>query len=164
MIQTLAVEHREHVSARRYEDVIAAFEQATGSVEEGFDTVAADAHSAADFERIFTARTGSSGFMRFLTVDHGGWLAHFDRPGKAIMYVIGNPLIALTMLKHHIGAGLNVPIRIYIFEGDDGTARVAYDLPSTLMSGLANPAVTEAAKKLDAKLIALAEQISGVPA
>jgi len=36
------------------------------------------------------------------------------------------------------------------------TTRLAYDLPSSLMSGLQNEKVAAAAKKLDAKLIALA--------
>jgi hypothetical protein len=39
--------------------------------------------------------------------------------------------------------------------------RVAYDLPSALMSGLDDANVAEAARKLDAKLIAVAETISG---
>jgi hypothetical protein len=43
----------------------------------------------------------------------------------------------------------------------DGHTRVTYDLPSTLMSGLDEADVAEAARKLDAKLIAVAETISG---
>ena len=46
-------------------------------------------------------------------------------------------------------------------EGADGRTRVAYDLPSTLMSGLDDADVAEATRKLDAKLIAVAETISG---
>jgi uncharacterized protein (DUF302 family) len=158
------VQHYEHVSAKSFEEVVAAFERATGSVEEGFAVVSADATNAADFKKIFKAREGRSGFMRFLTIDHGSWLGHFDRPSKAILYVLGNPLVAITMMKHDIGAGLNVPVRMYIYEGEDGAARVGYDLPSTLMSGLDNAAVTDAAHKLDTKLIALVEQISGASA
>jgi uncharacterized protein (DUF302 family) len=164
MIKTLNVESHEHVSERGFDDVIAAFKKATGSVEEGFAAIASDAHSPEDFERIFKAREGSSGFMRFLSLDHGSWLSNFGQPKKAIMSVIGNPLIAVTMLKHDIGGGLDVPVRLYIYEGDDGKARVTYDLPSTLMGGLHNADVTDAARKLDAKLIALAEDISGVSA
>ncbi len=164
MITENHVRHYEHVSAKPFEEVVADFERATGSVEEGFAVVSADAKNAGDFEKIFKAREGSSGFMRFLTIDHGSWLGHFDRPSKAIMYVLGNPLVAITMMKHDIGVGLNVPVRLYIYEGADGRTRVGYDLPSGLMSGLGNAAVTDAAQKLDAKLVALAEQISGASA
>jgi hypothetical protein len=46
------------------------------------------------------------------------------------MYTIGNPLIARTMLEHSVAAGLNVPIRILIYEdAESGTTRLVYDLP-----------------------------------
>jgi uncharacterized protein (DUF302 family) len=52
--------------------------------------------------------------MRFLTVDHGAWLARIGLNARARMYTIGNPLIARTILKHDIAAGLNVPVRLMI--------------------------------------------------
>ena len=100
--------------------------------------------------------------MRFLTVDHGAWLARIGLNAKARMYTIGNPLIAQIMLEHDITAGLNVPVRLMIYEdAASRTTRLAYDLPSSLMSGLQNEKVTAAAKKLDAKLIALANHATG---
>jgi uncharacterized protein (DUF302 family) len=161
MIQELTVNHHEHISDLPYEDVVASFMEVTGSVEEGYDSVASSAQTKEDFELIFKRREGSSGFMRFLTVDHGGWLSNFGKAPKAMMVVLGNPLIAITMIKHDIRVGLNVPVRIYIYEGADGRTRVAYDLPFTLMSGLDDADVAEAVRKLDAKLIAIAETISG---
>ncbi|MFZ5680219.1 MAG: DUF302 domain-containing protein [Pseudomonadota bacterium] len=164
MIQTQKVIHHEHVSGRPYAEVLAAFESATGSVEEGFEKVAANARTPQDFERIFKAREGSSGFMRFLSINHGDWQGYFGTPRKALLSVIGNPLIATTMMRHELAVGLNVPVRLFIYEADDGKTRVTYDLPSTLMSGLENPQVHEAALKLDAKLVALAEHIAGAKA
>jgi uncharacterized protein (DUF302 family) len=164
MIATIGVRHYEHVSSTPFNDVVAALEAATGSVQEGFGRVAAEASDASTFEKVFRAREGSSGFMRFDTIDHGKWLDLVGQPAKAIMYIIGNPLIAKTMLAHDIRVGLNVPVRIFIYQHGDGSTRVAYDLPSSLMSGLQNSAVSDAAYKLDAKLIALAEEISGVAA
>jgi uncharacterized protein (DUF302 family) len=103
--------------------------------------------------------------MRFLTVDHGAWLVRIGLNAKARMYTIGNPLIAQTMLEHDIAAGLNVPVRLMIYEDAvSGTTRLAYDLPSSLMSGLQNEKVAGAAKKLDAKLIALAIHATGAEA
>jgi hypothetical protein len=75
--------------------------------------------------------------MRFLTIDHGAWLARTGLGAKARMYTIGNPLIAWTMIKHDLGVGLNVPVRLMIYEdAGSGTVRLAYDLPSSLMSRL----------------------------
>ncbi|MEJ1978350.1 MAG: DUF302 domain-containing protein [Acetobacteraceae bacterium] len=103
--------------------------------------------------------------MRFLTVDHGAWLIHIGMTAKARMYTIGNPLIARTMIEHDLRAGLNVPVRLMIYEdAASGTVRLAYDVPSSLMSRLHNDNVKAAAKKLDAKLEALAERVTGAAA
>ena len=76
MKATLTV-HNEHVSSRSFEEVVNTFEAAVGSVEEiGFLELLAARKSAEQFETKVKSHEGSSGFMRFLTVDHGtGWLA-----------------------------------------------------------------------------------------
>jgi uncharacterized protein (DUF302 family) len=103
--------------------------------------------------------------MRFLTIDHGSWLNLLGQPAKLRMYTIGNPLIAITMLRHNIAAGLNVPLRLAIYRDEaSGTTRLTYDQPSGLMSGIGNPSLMEAAEALDAKLAALAEQVTGAKA
>ena len=161
MITTLNVEHREHRTARPFAEVLTAFDKATGSVEEGFSQIAKQIDSLDSFEREFKAREGTSGFMRFQVLNHGQWLTRFyDQPTKAVMIILGNPLLAITMLKHDVGAGLNVPVRIYIYESDDGGTRVAYDVPSTLMGNLSE-AAQAAAKNLDHKLAALIADITG---
>jgi uncharacterized protein (DUF302 family) len=159
----LQVDHREHMTEDSYEDVIDRIMAVTGSVEEGYDTVSDATEDLEDFERTFKAREGSSGFMRFLVLDHGEWLTRFyDTPTKATLIVLGNPLIAISMLGPDVGAGLNVPTRIYIYEGLDGRTHVVYDLPSTQMGNLTDE-TRAAAGKLDAKLIALATDIAGGP-
>src|SRR5258708_38751986 len=101
---------------------------------------------------------GSSGFMLFLAADHGAWMARIGLKARAKLYIIGNPLIARTMIEHDIGVGLNVPVRVLIYEDPHtGTCRLAYDLPSSLMRHLNDPRVTAAAKRLDQKLSALAQ-------
>jgi hypothetical protein len=90
MIRELTVNHQEHISELPYEDVVASFMEVTGSVDEGYDSVASSAQTKEDFERIFKRREGSSGFMRFLTVDHGAWLSNFGKAPKAMMVVLGN--------------------------------------------------------------------------
>jgi uncharacterized protein (DUF302 family) len=166
MRSTFTVNHNEHVSTRPFEEVVSAFESGVGSVEDtGFSALLASTKGAGEFEAGVQSRAGSSGFMRFLTVDHGAWLTRIGLKARARMYTIGNPLIAQTMLKHDIAAGLNVPVRLMIYEEPaTRTTRLAYDLPSSLMSGLHNEKVASAAKKLDAKLIALAIQATGADA
>jgi len=166
MRTTFTVHHNEHVSTRPFEEVINAFESAVESVEDiGFPALLAKTKNSDEFEASVHSREGSSGFMRFLTVDHGAWLDRIGLNAKARMYTIGNPLIARTMLEHDIAAGLNVPLRLMIYDDAvSGTTRLIYDLPSSLMSGLQNEKVAAAAKKLDAKLIALAVHATGAQA
>ena len=166
MRATFAVHHNEHVSRRSFEEVVSAFESAVGTVENsGFSELLASTKSAEEFESRVKSREGKSGFMRFLTVDHGTWLARIGLNARARMYTIGNPLIARTILEHDIAVGLNVPLRLMIYEDAlSRTTRLTYDLPSSLMSGLKNKKVTAAAKKLDAKLIALAVHATGAEA
>src|SRR5438477_8298869 len=166
MRTTFTAHHNEHVSSRPFEEVLNTFESAVGSVEDtGFPALLAETKDSDDFEASVRSREGSSGFMRFLTVDHGAWLDRIGLNAKARMYTIGNPLIARTMLEHDIAAGLNVPVRLMIYEDPASrTTRLIYDLPSSLMSGLQNEKVAAAAKKLDAKLIALAVHATGAQA
>jgi hypothetical protein len=49
-------------------------------------------------------------------------LARIGLDAKARMYTIGNPLIARTMIQHDLGVGLNVPIRLMIFEHAESEA------------------------------------------
>jgi len=163
MTTTFTVHHNEHLSSRPFEEVVNAFESAVGSVEDtGFPALLAKTKNADEFKASVHSREGTSGFMRFLTVDHGAWLNRIGLNVKARMYTIGNPLIARTMLEHDIAAGLNVPVRLMIYEEPvSRTTRLTYDLPSSLMSGLQNEKVAAAAKKLDTKLIALALHATG---
>jgi Domain of unknown function DUF302 len=156
------VQHNEHVTELPFEEVIQAFERAVGSVEGIYPDLVAAAHDTAEFERLIREREGPSGFMRFLTTDHGNWVGFEGVHFRARMYTIGNPLIAITMLKHDVAAGLNVPVRIMIYEdAASRTTRFVYDLPSSLMSVLGSEPVMNAARKLDEKLIALAVHVTG---
>ncbi len=161
------VHHIEYISLHSFNQVVAVFETLVGSVEDGaFQRLTATANDEKDFERRVHQHEGKSGFMQFLLVDHGAWLPHVGINGKkARMYTIGNPLIAATMLKYDLSVGLNVPVRLLIYENStDGTVRLSYDLPSSLMSRLKNENVTTAARNLDAKLQNLCERAASVSA
>jgi uncharacterized protein (DUF302 family) len=158
--------HCEHESERTFEEVVTAFEKAVGVVDgDAFRKVVASASNEQDFERRVRAFEGPSGFMRFLNIDHGAWMTRIGLHAKCKLYILGNPLIARTMLKHDLGVGLNVPVRVMIYEDQKtGRTRFAYDLPSSLMARLGDEAITAAVKALDEKLAALAEAVTGAGA
>lgn len=100
---------------------------------------------------------GESGFMLFAEIDHGGWLPKFGVNRRTVRLILGNPLIAVTMIRHDITAGLFAPVEILVTEPeDDGQgAMIIYLRPSSLMVIADNPPLRVAATLLDAKLDAL---------
>ena len=73
-------------------------------------------------QEIFVQRmqeiAGDSGFMLFFEMDHGAWLKTFGTHRKVVRWIFGNPVIAYTMLKHDIAAGLFAPIEFLLFENE----------------------------------------------
>ncbi len=165
MIEKITVDHVTFVSDRSFEDVLQAFHEQVGSLEEtGWSAIAAASEDTADLEQRVKKVLGPSGFTRFLTIDHGEWVSMRGTPTKFIQFTLGNPLIAITMMQHHIEAGLDVPVRLSIYEHPDGKVRLVFNTPSSLMSGLKNVEVEAAALKLDAKMMALGEVVTGAKA
>jgi uncharacterized protein (DUF302 family) len=111
----------------------------------------------ADFVRTVQERfEGESGFMLFAEIDHGGWLSKFQIHRRTVRWILGNPLIAFTMIRHDITAGLFAPVEILITEAEDGQGTmVTYVRPSSLMVIEENPPLLAMATLLDAKFDAL---------
>jgi uncharacterized protein (DUF302 family) len=74
--------------------------------------------------------------------------------------IIGNPTIAITMLRHDLTAGLFVPVELILVEEHDGRCSLTYVRPSSLMVVETNDALLAAARQLDAKLQALATKVT----
>ncbi|WP_454883895.1 DUF302 domain-containing protein [Sphingomonas oryzagri] len=105
---------------------------------------------------------GESGFMRFAEIDHGGWLPKFGIHRRSVRWILGNPLIAVTMIRHDITAGLFAPVEILVTEAEDGQGTtITYLRPSSLMVIEDNPPLRIAASLLDAKFEALIAHATG---
>jgi uncharacterized protein (DUF302 family) len=109
-------------------------------------------------ERLVEA-AGEEGLMLFNIQDHGRLLGIYGTPKKAKQFVLGNPLIAATMTRHDIRAGLYAPLRLLVYEADDRSTRIEYDQPSSLFGQFENPEVTAVARSLDAKLASLINKV-----
>src|SRR5262249_41862286 len=66
------------------------------------------------FEERMKKVAGVSDFMLFFELDHGAWLKTYGIRRKALRWVFGNPLIAYTMLRHDITAGLFAPVELLL--------------------------------------------------
>jgi uncharacterized protein (DUF302 family) len=56
------------------------------------------------------------------------------------------------MTQHDIRAGLYAPLRVLLYEDDEGKSCVEYDKPSSLLGQFGNAEVTKVAAMLDRKL------------
>lgn len=82
---------------------------------------------------------------------------------SAVVYTIGNPLIAQKIVKHNVFAAYNIPPRVLILEKPDGGTTVSYYLPSSVMGQLEggeDPNLYAILEDLDNKLETLAKRIT----
>ncbi|KAI9060040.1 TT1751-like protein [Trametes sanguinea] len=125
--------------------------------------------SKEELESNINALTNGRDFVYFFEITHHRWLDTYNGSTgtpQAIVYTFGNPLIAQTMLRHDLAAGLHIPPKLMLFEdaAGDGT-KIIYDDPASVIAVMSEPgaAINEelahAAKSLSAKIEQLVETI-----
>ncbi len=124
------------------------------------DDVAGRFESWESYKEEVQSHVGPSGFILFALLDHGAWIEKAGIERKALRVVLGNPLIAITMLRHDVTAGLFAPVELLLMEEDNGRSSLTYVQPSSLMVVEPNPPLLAAARELDAKLAALAAKVT----
>ena len=105
-------------------------------------------------------QAGPSDFMLMHLIDHSLWLSTAGVERKALRVVLGNPLIAITMIRHDLTAGLFAPVEVLLTDEDNNRSALTYVKPSSLMVVEENPPLRAAALALDDKLAALAMKVS----
>jgi len=70
-------------------------------------------------------------------------------PGNRVIMIF-NPHFAVRMLKASTAAGVEAPLRLYVTENTDGTARLSYRLASHVFKPYDVHALNDMAKELDA--------------
>ena len=100
---------------------------------------------------------GASGFTLFAEIDHGAWIRLYGIERRCLRLILGNPLIAITMIRHDLNAGLFAPVELLLTENEGGEgSTLLYVLPSSLIAlDDAQAELRAAAQALDAKLDAL---------
>jgi uncharacterized protein (DUF302 family) len=149
------VDHVRLARDKHFEEVTAAFERQLGRFEPGVYQALAEGGDAEAARTRIEAMAGPSGFMLFGTQNHGALLRIARQQRKAVQYVVGNPLFALQMTQHDIRASLYAPLRVLIYENEEGKTCVEYDRPSSLFGQFGNDRISPTAAMLDRKLEAL---------
>jgi uncharacterized protein (DUF302 family) len=147
-------------AAKPFADVLRALLADVGETPLALNDVAARFESWEAYKKEIESHVGPSGFILFGIVDHGAWIKKVDIRKRVLRIIIGNPLLAITMLRHDLSAGLFAPVELLLMEEDDARASLTYVRPSSLMVVEPNPALLAAAKVLDAKLQALAAKVT----
>lgn len=151
----ITVDHVRRATSKPFGDVTTSFERQLGRFEPGVYQALAAGGDAEGARAKIEAMAGSSGFMLFGTQDHGSLLRLAGQQRKAIQYVVGNPLFALQMTQHDIRASLYAPLRVLIYENEQGRTCLEYDKPSSLFGQFGNDRIALTAAMRDRKLEAL---------
>ena len=144
-------------TSRAYDDVLVRLRRLTGATFFGeVVALAEEPITEAEFTQEIDRLVGKIGFMLFAEIDHGSWLPKFGINQRTVRWIIGNPLYAITMIRHDITAGLFAPVELLVTENIDrvGT-KFTYVRPSSLMVIEDNPPLLAAAQALDGKLLEL---------
>lgn len=146
-------------SAKSFDDLVAAILADIGHDPVPIDDIGKRFASWDSYENEVRSFVGPSGFMLFGSFNHGGWIDKAGIHRNVLRLIVGNPLIAITMIRHDVTAGLFAPVELLATEEDDGSA-LTYVQPSSLMVVEPNPQLLSAAQDLDAKLAALAAKVT----
>lgn len=147
-------------SIKSYDELVAALLADIGERPVPIDDIGHQFDSWDSYEREVASHVGPSGFMLFAALDHGAWLTLAGIHRKVLRVLLGNPLIAITMLRHDVTAGLFAPVEVLITEEDVRRSALTYVVPSSLMVVEHNEPLRAAAVALDAKLAALATKVT----
>jgi uncharacterized protein (DUF302 family) len=140
--QTIAVEHIRISSERPFAEVRRKLEGAVPKL----DTGIAESLRSGDQERVKDYEDNGPKLSIFGERDHGALLQITGKRRNALQYDIGNPLTASKVTRHQLPAALYAPLRVVLFEDEQGRGIFEYDKPSR---------VTEVGRYLDATLEAV---------
>jgi uncharacterized protein (DUF302 family) len=148
-------------SAKSYDELVAALFADIGERPVALGDLDKASDDWQSYQQLVEPHVGPSGFMLFTLFDHGAWLPRAGIERKVLRVILGNPLIAITMLRHDVSAGLFAPVEVLLVDEGGGRSSLTYVKPSSLMVIEDNPPLLSAAQELDAKLAALAETVTG---
>ncbi|WP_431232454.1 DUF302 domain-containing protein [Mycolicibacterium psychrotolerans] len=145
-------------SAKSYDDLVAALLADIGERPVPIGDIGAAGGDWHSYQERVEKYVGPSGFMLFALLDHGAWITKAGIERKVLRVILGNPLIAITMIRHDVTAGLFAPVELLLLDEASGSS-LTYVKPSSLMVVEPNPELLRAAEDLDAKLAALAAKV-----
>jgi uncharacterized protein (DUF302 family) len=108
----------------------------------------------------FKMAVSKGGMMVMSTVDQGNMLKMTGLEMKGTLFLVGNPTVGKQVFEHNPAAGLYLPLRVYIYQGQDGKSYLSYDKPSVVLKPFNNPSIDQTAGMLDQKLDMLTHMVA----
>lgn len=146
--RTIEVAHVTIESSKRFTEARASIETLIPALDPEIPALLADGMT----DRLKQRLEAAPELSIFSSRDHGALLGIYGHARQAIQYDIGNPLTASKMTRYNVAAGLYAPLRVILYENDDGGSRFEYDLPSSLFGQLGDERIAEVARGLDVAL------------
>ena len=129
------------------------------------DTPIITVTSAYDFETTtnrLEASLSAKGLTLFAKVDHAGGAAKIGASIRPTMvFIFGNPKVGTPVIAADQRAGLDLPMRMVVYVGEDGETHITYRDPSVLTSDWSVGADLGALGMMTKGLAAIAADASG---
>jgi len=146
--QPLSVEHIRISSERSFDEVRHKLEGTLPKL----DATIVEALGSDDQKRATDYEVNGPKLSIFEQRDHGALLQTFGRRRNALQYEIGNPVTASKMTRYQLSAALYAPLRVVLFEDEQGKGVFEYDKPSSFFGQYGDERVTEVGHYLDVAL------------
>jgi len=143
--QAIAVEHIKISSERSFADV----RQKLESTLPKLDPSVAAALRSGDQGRAKDHEENGPKLSIENEIDHGALLQIAGGKRNALLYEIGNPLTASKMTRRQLPAALYAPLRVVLFEDEQGKGVFEYDKLSPFLGQYGDERVTEVGRYVD---------------
>lgn len=153
MIRKIEIERFSLVTAKRFDDVVAAVTSGIGNPDmTDFWRSIHQTESMVERKTIVRNAVGSAGLMLFVKFDHGSFVQNqTGTKPRLVRLVIGNPLIMREMARRVPDAGSYAPVTVLVDERADGV-HLSYDRMASLLAPYGNPEALDVARDLDLKV------------
>ncbi|ACK50864.1 conserved hypothetical protein [Methylocella silvestris BL2] len=144
----IAIDHITIRSAQSFEEVRRKLEASVPQLDPGIVA------SLSEGDQIRAKDYGEHGpkLSIFAQRNHGALLQIAGQARNALQYEIGNPLTASTMTRHRLAAALYAPLRVVLYEDEQGRGVFEYDRPSSFFSQFGDERVAGVGRDLDKEL------------
>jgi len=145
-----------------YSDLVAAFEREVGGWDPATPAkLVARRATWSEVKGEVERAAGPHGLMILGHADQGALLSLSGPAIRGSLYLVGNPLIAMEILRIDVRASLYVPFRVCLYDdGDPGGASISFDRPSSFLATLERAELADFGKLLDEKIDAVVAAVT----